>query len=105
MRDFPRPVFDANATGSGEFGDLPEWDLTDLYTAPDAPELSRDLQWLETEFARTSCICIKNRAGEVAHWGILLRALAQTYADGSTGTSLADAEASIELVKILWIVR
>ncbi|MEM6306460.1 MAG: M3 family oligoendopeptidase [Pseudomonadota bacterium] len=28
------------------FGDLPEWDLTDLYTAPDAPELQRDLDWV-----------------------------------------------------------
>jgi oligoendopeptidase F len=42
-----RPVFDANATTSGgEFGDLPEWDLSDLYTAEDAPELHRDMAWL-----------------------------------------------------------
>jgi oligoendopeptidase F len=32
-------------------GDLPDWDLTDLYAAPDAPELVRDLDWLETECA------------------------------------------------------
>ncbi|MCB6178806.1 M3 family oligoendopeptidase [Rhodobacter sp. Har01] len=42
----PRPVFDANATGGG-FGSLPEWDLTDLYKAPDAPEFSADMAWLE----------------------------------------------------------
>ncbi|NUB44046.1 M3 family oligoendopeptidase [Fertoebacter nigrum] len=42
----PRPVFDA-ATGSGAFGDLPDWDLTDLYPAPDAPEVARDMGWLE----------------------------------------------------------
>ncbi|MFP4328760.1 MAG: M3 family oligoendopeptidase [Paracoccaceae bacterium] len=50
-----RPVFDASAAGSGGLGDLPEWDLTDLYAAPDAPELKRDLDWLETacaDFAR-----------------------------------------------------
>ena len=41
-----RPVFDANATGGG-FGDLPEWDLRDLYPAPDAPEFSQDLAWLD----------------------------------------------------------
>lgn len=41
-----RPVFDANATG-GAFGDLPEWNLSDLYTAPDAPELAQDMEWLE----------------------------------------------------------
>ncbi len=40
-----RPVFDANASGGG-FGDLPEWDLTDLYASPDAPEYARDMAWL-----------------------------------------------------------
>ncbi|WP_439332538.1 M3 family oligoendopeptidase [Puniceibacterium confluentis] len=48
MMTLPRPTFDANATsGKTEFGDLPEWDLSDLYTSPDAPELKRDLDWLE----------------------------------------------------------
>jgi oligoendopeptidase F len=42
----PRPVFDANATGGG-LGKLPDWDLTDLYAAPDAPEFARDMTWLE----------------------------------------------------------
>ena len=45
----PRPVFDANSGGAAPFGDLPEWDLSDLYTAEDAPELTRDMGWLETE--------------------------------------------------------
>ena len=42
----PRPVFDANASGGG-LGKLPDWDLTDLYPAPDAPEFARDMAWLE----------------------------------------------------------
>ena len=42
----PRPVFDANATGGG-LGKLPDWDLSDLYPAPDAPEFERDMAWLE----------------------------------------------------------
>ena len=42
----PRPLFDANANPGG-FGDLPEWDLTDLYSAPDAPEFQRDMGWLK----------------------------------------------------------
>jgi oligoendopeptidase F len=46
----PRPVFDANATGGG-LGNLPEWDLSDLYPAPDAPEFARDMAWLETACA------------------------------------------------------
>ena len=41
------PVFDANASGAGNLGDLPEWNLSDLYTSPDAPELKRDMDWLE----------------------------------------------------------
>jgi oligoendopeptidase F len=32
-------------------GNLPEWNLDDLYTGEDAPELKRDLEWLETECA------------------------------------------------------
>ncbi len=50
----PTPVFDANASASGELGKLPDWDLTDLYPAEDAPELTRDMEWLEkacTDFA------------------------------------------------------
>ena len=42
------PTFDANATGgSRDLGNLPEWDLTDLYASADAPELKRDMDWLE----------------------------------------------------------
>jgi oligoendopeptidase F len=41
---------DANATPGGTpFGDLPEWNLDDLYAGEDAPELARDLDWLEEE--------------------------------------------------------
>jgi oligoendopeptidase F len=50
MRDFPLPVLDAAATGAERrFGDLPEWDLSDLYPTPDCAELGRDLAWLEGE--------------------------------------------------------
>lgn len=48
---FPQPVFDTNAHGGKDLGNLPEWDLTDLYTSPEAPELERDMAWLETECA------------------------------------------------------
>ena len=47
----PSPVFDANANGGKDLGNLPEWDLSDLYTAPDAPELGADMDWLEGECA------------------------------------------------------
>lgn len=52
MLHLPFPVRDANAgSGSKDLGNLPEWDLSDLYTSEDAPELKRDLDWLEAECA------------------------------------------------------
>ncbi len=45
----PTPVFDANATQKTEFGDLPNWDLSDLYADPDAKTLADDMAWLEGE--------------------------------------------------------
>ncbi|TBX29132.1 M3 family oligoendopeptidase [Nioella sediminis] len=48
----PQPVRDANAAGGAEnLGDLPEWDLSDLYPATDAPEIARDKDWLAGECA------------------------------------------------------
>ncbi len=47
----PKPVFDANTSGGKDLGNLPEWDLTDLYPATDSAELTRDMEWLETECA------------------------------------------------------
>ena len=49
MRADRHPVFDANASAGGSLGPLPDWDLTDLYPAPDAPEFERDLDWVATE--------------------------------------------------------
>ena len=46
----PRPVFDANSSAAG-FGDLPEWDLSDLYPAPDSAEFSTDLARLKQSCA------------------------------------------------------
>ncbi len=50
---FPAPVFNANtsAAAGGDFGTLPEWDLSDLYKAEDAPEFARDMEWLQTACA------------------------------------------------------
>ena len=48
MFTLPFPVRDAASdTGAENLGNLPEWDLSDLYGAQDAPELQRDLDWLE----------------------------------------------------------
>ncbi|MBU2963413.1 M3 family oligoendopeptidase [Citreicella sp. C3M06] len=53
----PRPghdrrTFDARVSGGRDLGELPEWDLSDLYPAVDAPELKRDMDWLEDACAR-----------------------------------------------------
>ncbi|WP_299904767.1 M3 family oligoendopeptidase [uncultured Paracoccus sp.] len=46
------PLFDAkDPVTDTPFGDLPEWDLTDLYPAPDAPELTRDVEALRDQAA------------------------------------------------------
>ncbi len=52
MFRLPFPVRDANTpTGARDLGDLPEWDLSDLYSGEDAPEIKRDLDWLESACA------------------------------------------------------
>ncbi len=43
----PRDMRDA--TTDNAFGDLPEWNLDDLYPATDGPEITRDVDWLGTE--------------------------------------------------------
>ncbi|WP_210527906.1 M3 family oligoendopeptidase [Rubellimicrobium arenae] len=54
----PTPVYDADSgslAGHNEFGRLPDWNLSDLYASPDAPELKRDMDWVEdacASFAR-----------------------------------------------------
>ncbi|WP_017929027.1 M3 family oligoendopeptidase [Limimaricola hongkongensis] len=43
-----QPRFDAaTETGGRPLGNLPEWDLTDLYPAPDSAEIKNDIDWLE----------------------------------------------------------
>ncbi|GHG26552.1 M3 family oligoendopeptidase [Paracoccus aerius] len=45
-----QPIYDAREPVSGsEFGNLPTWDLTDLYPAPDSAELTADIALLESE--------------------------------------------------------
>jgi oligoendopeptidase F len=46
-----RRLHDANASGGKSLGKLPVWDLTDLYPAPDAAEVARDFDWLDTACA------------------------------------------------------
>ncbi len=45
--DLPHDMRDA-ASGD-EFGDLPEWNLDDLYPSTDGPEITKDMEWLGGE--------------------------------------------------------
>lgn len=45
----PKPLRDMSEGGANSFGDLPEWNLDDLYPSEDGPEISADLDWLTTE--------------------------------------------------------
>ncbi len=55
MFHLPFPARDSNlSTGNKNLGNLPEWDLSDLYQSPDSKAIKNDLSWLEvecTEFA------------------------------------------------------
>jgi hypothetical protein len=42
-KDKPKPARKADAP-KAKLGALPEWNLTDLYAAPDAPKLKADLE-------------------------------------------------------------
>jgi oligoendopeptidase F len=44
-------ALDQQTSTKTEFGDLPDWDLSALYTGPDAQEVARDFAWLSTECA------------------------------------------------------
>ncbi|MCV0393850.1 MAG: M3 family oligoendopeptidase [Rhizobiaceae bacterium] len=88
----PEPVFSAQAPASGAaartpLADLPEWNLTDLYTAMDAPELKRDLER-----------CAAGSAAFEERWkGRLAEASGKTGDEG-LGKVVADYEALEELI-------
>ncbi|TQM92815.1 M3 family oligoendopeptidase [Roseinatronobacter monicus] len=49
-------ALDQQSCTTTEFGELPDWDLSVLYSAPDAPEIAHDFAFLETacaDFAKT----------------------------------------------------
>ncbi|WP_323717126.1 M3 family oligoendopeptidase [Paracoccus aminovorans] len=60
------PVRDENAlpvaAENPDLGSLPDWDLTDLYPAPDAPELTRDLDEVEA----ACCMFARDYEGKLA---------------------------------------
>ncbi len=54
MFNTPAPEFfrdNRDAAAGADLGDLPEWNLDDLYPSMDGPEIVADLEWLEGECA------------------------------------------------------
>jgi oligoendopeptidase F len=51
FRFTPPSIFRDIQEGGGSLGDLPEWDLSDLYESADAMEFKRDMDWLEAACA------------------------------------------------------
>ncbi|WP_299611864.1 M3 family oligoendopeptidase [uncultured Tateyamaria sp.] len=71
MFQLPFPVRDANATaGDQPLGNLPEWNLDDLYAGEDAPELKRDLDWLE-EACKSFATDYENKLDQLDAKGLL----------------------------------
>jgi len=77
----------ASAHGAADLGNLPEWDLTDLYPAMDAPELQRDLKR-----ASDDAIAFEQR------WKGTLATEARKKADGKLGEALRVYEQIEELI-------
>ena len=71
------------AAAATALGDLPEWDLDDLYAAPDAPELAADLEALSVD-------CV---AFEADYKGKLAEALAAPDGGATLAASLKRYEA------------
>jgi oligoendopeptidase F len=69
---------DASAGGASEFGDLPEWNLGDLYPSPDSPEVKRDLDEGAAEAKRLKDT-YAGKLDEVAKDGAELAKLIKAY--------------------------
>jgi oligoendopeptidase F len=61
----PHPVLAPQTSGSVDLGDLPEWDLTDLYASVDAPKVEADLKEA-LDRAKTFEISYKGRLADLA---------------------------------------
>ena len=72
------PEGQAQETGPGALGDLPEWDLSDLYMAPEAPELKRDLTTAEE---KTGALRVKyqGKLNAIAEDGAALAEAVESY--------------------------
>jgi oligoendopeptidase F len=85
---FRAPAAATPQKGHNEFGALPQWDLGDLYTSADAPELKRDLEWTKTE-AKAFEADYKGKLSELAKSGRLYEAIERSEKLGDVTGRLA----------------
>ena len=78
MADLVRAPAAAAQKGHNEFGELPEWNLDDLYPGPDSAELKRDLEWSKTE-AKAFEADYKGNLEGLAKAGRLYEAVARSH--------------------------
>jgi oligoendopeptidase F len=71
---------DGAAASSADLGALPEWNLDDLYSGPDAPELARDLE-LGAKRAAELKARHQGKLGAIGRDGAALAALVREYED------------------------
>ncbi|MDH4990990.1 M3 family oligoendopeptidase [Aquamicrobium lusatiense] len=88
MPSFPERQFSASSAtqAKADLGDLPVWNLSDLYASHDAPELKRDL-----EKAAADAIAFETR------WKGRLTAEAERGSEGGLGAAMREYEALDEL--------
>ena len=77
MADLVRAPAATAQKGHNEFGELPEWNLTDLYPGPDSPELKRDLDWSKSE-AKSFEADYRGKLEQLAKAGRLYEAVARS---------------------------
>lgn len=76
--DRPQAPTDAGARSSADLGVLPEWNLGDLYSAPDSPEVSKDIEAC-TNQAREIKSRFQGKLAEAARDGDELLAAIKAY--------------------------
>ncbi len=70
----------APASQMRDLGSMPEWDLSDLYASPDAPEVARDLARSERDAQALKVKC-QGKLSELAKDGAELAAVIKAYED------------------------
>src|SRR6218665_1061255 len=89
MKTIARAPEASAQAGHNQFGTMPQWDLTDLYPAPDSAELKRDLDWAKTE-AKAFEADYKGKLDGLTRSGRLIEAIARSEKIGDvTGRLLS----------------